>query len=560
MRAARRWRRSSSSDACERGVELHVVQGQADLAGQLGEHPVVLLGERLAVRRRARRRSARAARPSGRSGATRIGRPSRPASSSAARPRATRRRDTPARATTGSSVSPTEQPRRRRARGTDGGPLVVSRRTRSRPRPPRAPCVLRSDSDELEQQLVQRHRAGEAAAERAQRLVGRVPLAVDEAVGESVSHRGPAGRAARRRPAATIDRSSSVRSSSVGRAAEPEHDRRRRRRRPRGEPGERDGVGEQAVDPRPTSLTRRAGRRGRAARAASASATATATTWSGQLDSTAQGGDDEHDLGRRPRAPSRTTACAGGRRRRRSRSGRATCESPTADGAPPRARSASQAMSRPRSASSSQADARRRRRSRRSRPALRAARAGARRAGRGAGGGRRRAAAQRPCAPGHGQLGDAPVSESCVTSGGRQRSRTAADSAADEHEDAEAARAAGGRAAPRPATAHSSDEQRPAHQLDGESAPAAATARPRDAASATDATTARQRPRARRARTRACARTATAVVLGRASSAVGRRRVAVRRAIASRAAVVDHAAVLHPHDPLGGVGDAAGRG
>ena len=31
------------------GVELHVVQRQADLAGQLGEHPVVLLGERLAV-------------------------------------------------------------------------------------------------------------------------------------------------------------------------------------------------------------------------------------------------------------------------------------------------------------------------------------------------------------------------------------------------------------------------------------------------------------------------------------------------------------------------------
>ena len=33
----------------QRGVELHVVQGEADLAGQLGEHPVVLLGEVVAV-------------------------------------------------------------------------------------------------------------------------------------------------------------------------------------------------------------------------------------------------------------------------------------------------------------------------------------------------------------------------------------------------------------------------------------------------------------------------------------------------------------------------------
>ena len=33
----------------QRGVELHVVQGEADLAGQLGEHAVVLLGEVVAV-------------------------------------------------------------------------------------------------------------------------------------------------------------------------------------------------------------------------------------------------------------------------------------------------------------------------------------------------------------------------------------------------------------------------------------------------------------------------------------------------------------------------------
>ena len=33
----------------ERGVELHVVQRQRDLAGELGQHPVLRLGERLAV-------------------------------------------------------------------------------------------------------------------------------------------------------------------------------------------------------------------------------------------------------------------------------------------------------------------------------------------------------------------------------------------------------------------------------------------------------------------------------------------------------------------------------
>ena len=37
----------------QRGVELHVVQREADLAGQLGEDPVVVLGERRR-RRRAR--------------------------------------------------------------------------------------------------------------------------------------------------------------------------------------------------------------------------------------------------------------------------------------------------------------------------------------------------------------------------------------------------------------------------------------------------------------------------------------------------------------------------
>ena len=33
----------------QRGVELHVVEGEPDLAGQLGEHPVVLVGEVVAV-------------------------------------------------------------------------------------------------------------------------------------------------------------------------------------------------------------------------------------------------------------------------------------------------------------------------------------------------------------------------------------------------------------------------------------------------------------------------------------------------------------------------------
>ena len=48
----------------QRGVELHVVQREADLAGELGEREVVGFVERQRALRRAARRSGRAARPS----------------------------------------------------------------------------------------------------------------------------------------------------------------------------------------------------------------------------------------------------------------------------------------------------------------------------------------------------------------------------------------------------------------------------------------------------------------------------------------------------------------
>ena len=66
---------------------------------------------------------------------------------------------------------------------------------------------------ELEQQLVERERAGEAAAERAQHLVGRVALAVDAARRElGRAARAPAPRAARRlRPRASRGRAASSR-------------------------------------------------------------------------------------------------------------------------------------------------------------------------------------------------------------------------------------------------------------------------------------------------------------------------------------------------------------
>ena len=49
----------------QRGVELGVVEGQPDLAGQVGEDPVVVLGERARPSTTARRRSVPAARRRG---------------------------------------------------------------------------------------------------------------------------------------------------------------------------------------------------------------------------------------------------------------------------------------------------------------------------------------------------------------------------------------------------------------------------------------------------------------------------------------------------------------
>ena len=86
---------------------------------------------------------------------------------------------------------------------------------------------------ELQQQLVERERAREAAAERAQHLVGRVPFAVDAAgreLGEPFARRAPTA-ARRPRPRASRARAASSR-SPVGRVAEAEHDEEVRRRRP----------------------------------------------------------------------------------------------------------------------------------------------------------------------------------------------------------------------------------------------------------------------------------------------------------------------------------------
>ena len=83
---------------------------------------------------------------------------------------------------------------------------------------------------ELQQQLVERERARQAAAEGPQHLVGRVPLAVDAPrrdLGRAARAPGPTSSAAS--AAASIDSPSSVRSSPVGRRPEPEHDEQVRR-------------------------------------------------------------------------------------------------------------------------------------------------------------------------------------------------------------------------------------------------------------------------------------------------------------------------------------------
>ena len=129
----------------ERRVELHVVEGEADLAGQLGEHAVVLVGEGVGVGRpldheqaEQRRRCGRPVRPGAASGA-RSSRSAGSHTSSQALP------VTPARVTTGCSCGPSSERRSAVRSGTDtasssrsGVPVQISARRRT--------STLRSDS------------------------------------------------------------------------------------------------------------------------------------------------------------------------------------------------------------------------------------------------------------------------------------------------------------------------------------------------------------------------------------------------------------------------------
>ena len=228
-----------SSSACrlhlverllQRGVELHVVQREADLAGELGEHAA-----RRPRRTRRRRPGARTTISPSSSPEFVIGRdaqqrvlPARRAAP-AARPRASAGPTTPARATTG-LLGLRARPA---APARDRAPTPL--RSSRRPSPVHTSAPLEHQRlpqrlGQLQQQLVERDRAGEAAAERAQHLVGRVPLAVHEPVRERRRAAPASGRqSSAATPAASIE-SKQDRPLVVGRA------RGRGRARSRGTP------------------------------------------------------------------------------------------------------------------------------------------------------------------------------------------------------------------------------------------------------------------------------------------------------------------------------------
>ena len=133
--APRPVRRTSSRLCLEGGVELHVVEGQADLAGQLGEHPVLLLGERVAVGGPLDHDQAEQLARVGDRGRPALSGPSRPSSSAGSHTAAQALPDTPARATTGSSVVVELDPGRRPRRAPTP-PARAARRRRSTPRRP----------------------------------------------------------------------------------------------------------------------------------------------------------------------------------------------------------------------------------------------------------------------------------------------------------------------------------------------------------------------------------------------------------------------------------------
>ena len=167
----------------QRGVELDVVQGEADLAGQLGEHAVVALGEGLAVRPGGRTTM----RPEqlagvGDRGDAHGGRAAGRRRARAARCRATSRRTRRRGPRRRSSFAPISSGAGSRC-GHAGGQLEVAARRRSRSRPIASAMRLAQRLGQLQQQLVERDGTGQALAEGAQRLVGRDPLAVDQPVG-----------------------------------------------------------------------------------------------------------------------------------------------------------------------------------------------------------------------------------------------------------------------------------------------------------------------------------------------------------------------------------------
>ena len=218
--------------------------------------------------------------------------------------------DTPARATTASSSGP----RTRRVTGASGTETARSRR-------PSEPVQISARGQRqglaqrlrhLEQELVEGDGPREPAAERLEHLVGRLPLAVDQAVGEPGQplpgrqvEEGGDGRGQHRQP--------EQRALAVGGGpAQAEDDDQVDADDHAAEAGEGDGVGQQGVDPADEAL-RRAEGEGDGDRAGWPP-----PRWRRRRRAIPTGAGRRGRPGsprRPPPPPSRTTACAGARRR-----------------------------------------------------------------------------------------------------------------------------------------------------------------------------------------------------------------------------------------------------
>ena len=152
----------------------------------------------------------------------------------------------PARAITGSSLAPMVI-----GAAWRWGTPVATRSTRpvqSTPRRTPAPSTCAA-LGELEEQLVHRDRAGQPLTECAQRLVGGDPLAVDETVG-AFSQPAPSRQVEQRSESGGDHRQQQQCAFVVRRgAAEAEDDDDVDGDDERRQPGDSDGVGEQAIDP-----------------------------------------------------------------------------------------------------------------------------------------------------------------------------------------------------------------------------------------------------------------------------------------------------------------------